>query len=458
MTHDLIVIGGGMAGLPFASKAAYKGLNTALVERELLGGTCLNRGCIPTKSMIACAGVAQIVRRAGEYGVQAGTPHVDLSAVVDRKDRIVTGIRDGAYRGASKNERLTLVEGEARLEGTGRVRVGERLLEAPRIVINVGARPGIPPIDGLSDISFLTSREALELRQLPDHLVVIGGGYVGVEFSQMYARFGSRVTVVQRSGRLVPGEEPEISEALAEAFEEEDITIHTSTEAIRAERTDGGIRVSIRRNGDEEWIEGSHLLVAAGRLPNTTDLGLDAAGVETDEQGFIRVDDRFRTTADGVYAMGDVTGEPMFTHSARDDADLLYRIVVKDDAGATPQGRVVPHAVFTDPEIASVGLTESAARGEGFDVSVNIQDFLGVARAKAAGTTRGLIKLVGDRQSGRLLGGHILGPSAGELIHEITLALMLEARAGDLARMIHVHPTLSEGINAAAGGVHRPAG
>ncbi|MDT8368990.1 MAG: mercuric reductase [Longimicrobiales bacterium] len=457
MTHDLIVIGGGMAGLPLAMKAVHKGFTTALVERELLGGTCLNRGCIPTKAMIACAAVAQTVRRASEYGVRAGKPEVDLGAVVDRKDRIMTGIREGAYRGAEKNEKLTLVEGVARLEGASRVRVGERVLQATRIVVNVGARPGDPKIEGLADLPFLTSREALELRQLPEHLLVIGGGYVGVEFAQMYARFGSRVTVVQRGERLVPGEEPEIGEGLAEVFEDEGITVHTSTEAIRAEATDEGVRVLLRRKGDEIRVDGSHLLVATGRLPNTDDLGLEAAGVATDADGFIRVDGRFQTTADGVHAIGDVTGEPMFTHTARDDADLLYRILMKEDADATADGRVVPHAVFTDPEIASVGLTEAAAREEGFDVSVNVQAFRGVARAKAAGTIAGLIKLVGDRDSGRLLGGHILGPSAGELIHEIALALMLEADAADLARMIHVHPTLSEGLNAAAGGVHRPA-
>ncbi len=457
MRFDLLVIGGGMAGLPFANKAAYKGLRTALVERELLGGTCLNRGCIPTKAMIASAAVAHTVRHAEEYGILTDSPRVDLAAVMHRKDRIVEGIRSGAYRGAEKNEKLTLVEGEARLEGNGRVRVGDRLLEAPRIVINVGARPGMPPIEGLGDVPLLTSREALELRELPEHLLVIGGGYVGVEFAQMYARFGSRVTVVQRSERLVPGEEPEIGEELADVFESEGITVYTSAEAVRVDRREGGVRVRIREESGESELDGSHMLVAAGRTPNTVDLGLEAAGIETDAKGFISVDRLFRTTAEGVWAMGDVTGEPMFTHTARDDADLLYRILLKDDEDASWEGRVVPHAVFTDPEIASVGLTEAEAREAGHDVSVNVQDFRGVARAKAGGTTRGLIKIIGDRASGRLLGGHILGPSAGELIHEIVLALLLGARTNDLARMIHVHPTLSEGINAAAGGVHRPA-
>jgi len=258
--------------------------------------------------------------------------------------------------------------------------------------------------------------------------------------------------------RLVPGEEPEIGEALAEALEEEGIEIRTSAEAYHAEETTSGIGVRIREGGTESTIEGSHLLVATGRVPNTVDLGLDAIGIATDPQAFIPVDGRFRTAAAGVYAIGDVTGEPMFTHSARDDADLLYRILVKDDPDATWEGCVVPHAVFTDPEVASVELTEEEALRLGHEISVSEQDFRGVARARAMGRTGGLIKLVADKSSGRLLGGHILGPSAGELIHEITLALVLGARARDLVRTLHVHPTLSEGINAAAGGVHRPAG
>lgn len=457
MEFDLIVLGGGMAGLPLAAKAAYKGLRTALVERELLGGTCLNRGCIPTKTMIASAGVAHTVRRAAEYGIEAGPPRVDLGAVVERKDEVVEGIRRGAYRGAERNEKLTLVEGEGRLEGAGRVRVGNRVLEAPRIVINVGARPAVPAVEGLDTVPFLTSREALDLREVPAHLVVIGGGYVGVEFAQMYARFGSRVTVLQRGERLVPDEEPEIGTELLEAFESEGIKVLTSTDAVRVARQDGSVLVTYRRGDAEATVAATHLLVAAGRRPNTDGIGLDEAGVVTDERGFISVDGRFRTSAAGVWAIGDVTGTPMFTHTARDDADLLYRILVKDDEAASSDGRVVPHAVFTDPEIASVGLTEAEAREAGHDVSVNVERFRGVARARAAGRTRGFIKIIGDRASGRLLGGHIIGPSAGELIHEIALGLVLGAATADLARMIHVHPTLSEGLNAAAGGVHRPA-
>lgn len=455
---DLIVIGGGMAGLPIANKAAYKGLRTVLVEKELLGGTCLNRGCIPTKTMLHSARVAHLIRRAGDFGLRTSPPEVDLSSIVDRKDAIVEEIRRGSYRQIERNENLRLVEGEARLEGNGRVRVGDRVVEAPTVVINVGARPVVPSIEGLDRTPCLTNREALDLRELPESMIVVGGGYVGVEFAQMFARFGTRVTLIQRNDRLLSEEEPEVGEGLSGIFEEEGITVLTSSEVFKLEPAPEGARAHVRSGGSDSTVDAARVLLAAGRRPNTDALGLDRAGVETDDRGFIRVDSRFRTTADGVLAIGDVTGQPMFTHSARDDADLLYRILLKDDANASTEGRVVPHAVFTDPEVASVGLTEAQARERGHDVAVGRQTFSGVARARATGETHGFIKLVADHDTGRLLGGHILGPSAGELIHEIALALVMGATVDDLGGAIHVHPTLSEGINAAAGGVHRPSG
>lgn len=457
---DLIVIGGGMAGLPLANKAAYKGLRTALVERELLGGTCLNRGCIPTKTMIHSARIVQLVRRADEFGVLASDPQVDLRAVVDRKDTVLEAIRERAYRQVQGNDNLELVEGMGRLEGGGRVRVADRVLEAPAIVVNVGTQPADPGVEGADRTPYLTNREALELRELPESMIVAGGGYVGVEFAQMFARFGARVTVVQRGPRLLTDEEPEIGEELAAVFRDEGIEVLTSAEMWKLEPVADGVRVHVHTgDGDGDAVIGAaRLLLAVGRVPNTDGLGLDRAGVATDDRGFVRVDARFRTTADGIFAIGDVTGQPMFTHSARDDADLLYRGLVKNDAGASTRGRVVPHAVFTDPEVGSVGLTEAAARARGREILVGRQDFAGVARARATGETRGFIKLVADADSRRLLGGHILGPSAGELIHEIALAISLDATVEDVARTLHVHPTLSEGVNAAAGGVHRPAG
>lgn len=455
---DLIVIGGGMAGLPIANKAAYKGLRTVLVEKETLGGTCLNRGCIPTKTMIHSARVAHLVRRAGDFGVQTSEPDVDLGAVVDRKNEVVEGIRKGSYRQVRDNENLELIEGEARFEPDGAVRVGHRVIRAPKVIVNVGARPGVPDIAGLDRTPYVTSRQALDVRDLPESLIVIGGGFVGIELAQMFARFGTQVTVFQRSERILPREEPEIGDALREILEEEGLRIRTGADVQEVEPLDGGVRVRFRTDDDVEEIDGHLLLVAAGRTPNTDALGLDGPGVDVDAQGFIRVDSRFRTTAEGIYAIGDVTGRPMFTHSARDDADLLYRILIKDDADASTNGRVVPHAVFTDPEVASVGLTEEEAREQGHEVAVGRQDFSAVARARAMGETRGIIKLVVDADSRRLLGAHILGPSAGELIHELALGLVLDVTVADVARTLHVHPTLAEGINAAAGGVHRPAG
>ncbi|MGK7312342.1 MAG: dihydrolipoyl dehydrogenase [Candidatus Longimicrobiales bacterium M2_2A_002] len=455
---DLVVIGGGMAGLPIANKAAYKGLRTVLVEKETLGGTCLNRGCIPTKTMIHSARVAHLVRRAGDFGVRTSAPDVDLGAVVDRKNEVVERIRNGSYRQVRNNENLELIEGEARFEPDGAVRVGGRVTRAPKVIVNVGARPAVPDIAGLDRTPYLTSRQVLDLRELPESLIVIGGGFVGIELAQMFARFGTRVTVLQRNERILPREEPEIGDALREILEEEGLSIRTEADVREVEPLDDGVRVRFRTADDVKEIDGHRLLVAAGRTPNTDALGLNGPGADVDDRGFIRVNSRFRTTAEGIYAIGDVTGRPMFTHSARDDADVLYRILVKDDTDASTDGRVVPHAVFTDPEVASVGLTEEEARQQGHEVAVGRQDFSGVARAWAMGETQGFIKLVAEADSKRLLGAHILGPSAGELIHELALGLVLDVTVDDVARTLHVHPTLAEGINAAAGGVHRPAG
>jgi mercury(II) reductase len=455
---NLIVIGGGMAGLPIANKAAYKGLRTVLVEKETLGGTCLNRGCIPTKTMIHSARIAHLVRRAGDFGVRTTEPDVDLGAIVDRKNEVVEGIRNGSYRQVRNNENLELIEGEARFEPDGGVRVGDRVLRAPKVIINVGARPAIPDITGLDRTPYLTSREALDIRDLPESLIVVGGGFVGIELAQMFARFGARVTVLQRNERILPREEPEIGDALRESLQEEGLVVRTEADVQEVEPLDDGVRVRFRTAHDMEEINGDRLLVTVGRTPNTDPLGLSGPGVDVDDQGFIQVDSRFRTTAEGIYAIGDVTGRPMFTHSARDDADLLYRILIKDDADASTDGRVVPHAVFTDPEVASVGLTEAEARQKGYEVAVGRQDFSGVARAMAMGEAQGFIKLVAEAGSKQLLGAHILGPSAGELIHELALGLVMEISVDDVARTLHVHPTLAEGVNAAAGGVHRPAG
>jgi pyruvate/2-oxoglutarate dehydrogenase complex dihydrolipoamide dehydrogenase (E3) component len=452
---DTLVVGGGMAGLPLALRAARHG-TTAFVERELLGGTCLNRGCIPTKTMIASAKVAQQVRRAAEFGVHAGGLRVDLGEVADRRDALVDDIRSGSYRAVSRSGDLELLEGHGRFVGPRRLQVGETTIEADRIFLNTGTRDALPAIEGLDRVEYLTSRSILELRELPEHLLVVGGGFIGVEFAQMFARFGARVTVVQRAPRLLPGEEPAVSQVVADAFAAEGIDVLVGTACVAAESVDGNVQITCQ-GGETTELVGSHLLLATGRAPNTDDLGLEHLDVEVDDDGYLDVDGRLRTGADDVWALGDLRGRDMFTHTARDDAEVAYRSVFKgQDVSITD--RVVPHAVFVDPEVASVGLTERQARLAGHDVAVGTQGFSGVARAKAIGETRGSITFVADATTDAVLGCHIVGPEAGNLIHEAVIAMVGSVSYRDIGRAIHIHPTLAEGVNAAAGGVHRPAG
>jgi pyruvate/2-oxoglutarate dehydrogenase complex dihydrolipoamide dehydrogenase (E3) component len=453
--YDTVVIGGGMAGLPMALRAARHG-RVAFVEKELLGGTCLNRGCIPTKTMIASAEVAHQVRRATEFGIRVGAPAVDLAAVVARKDKTVSSIRDGSYRAVEKAETLDFYPVEGRFVGPRRLQVEHTEVEADRIFLVTGTRTSTPPIDGLADVPYYTSRTLLELTELPEHLIVVGGGYIGCEFAQMFRRFGSRVTIIQRSPRLLPGEDPDISAAVTDGFLADGIDVRTDTTCGAVAGRAGDIRTGCSGENAGE-VRGSHLLIAAGRTPNSDRVGLEHLGLEPDPAGFLPVDGALRTSAEDVWALGDLRGGDMFTHTARDDADVAYRTAFRDQPRSITR-RIVPHAVFVDPEVGAVGLTEPEARAAGYDVIVGRQDFTGVAKARAIGNTRGLIKFVVDAGTDRILGCHIAGPDAGNLVHEAVIAMNTHARYTDLAQAMHIHPTLAEGVNSAAGGVHRPAG
>jgi dihydrolipoamide dehydrogenase len=447
-----------MAGLPVGIKAAHRGTNTALVERDLLGGTCLNRGCIPTKTMIRSAEVANLIDRANEFGIErTGEAHTNMDWVVERQHEVVESIRDGAYDNVEDTENLDLVEGHGSFESPTELAVGDRVLSADNIVVNTGARPVEPPIEGIDDVETLDSTSALELSAVPDHLVVVGGGYVGCEYAQMYARFGADVTLVQRNQRLLPDEDPDVSDVIQSAFESEGIDVRTDASVEALASTEGSIEVTVTTADDETAvIDASHVLIATGRQPNSDRIGVAAAGVDTDDDGFIEVDEQFQTTADSVWALGDVIGGPMFTHSARDDADLLYRHLVKDEE-IDAHDRIVPHAVFTDPQVGRVGLTEAQAREQGYEVAVGRSQYAEQGKPKALGEPEGFVKIVSDGDTGEILGGHIVGEAGADLVHEIVVAMKLGGTAADIADTIHVHPTLPEVVNSAAGGVHKPS-
>ena len=456
-TYDLIVLGGGMAGLPVSIKGTRSGLKTALIEDGYLGGTCLNRGCIPTKTMIRSAEVANLVNRAEEFGIEVdGEAHTDMKAVVERKQRILESIRKGAYNNVENTENLDLVEGRGVFESPTEVAVGDRVLTADTIVVNTGARPAKPPIEGLEEVPTLDSTSAIELTEVPRHLAVVGGGYVGCEYAQMYERFGAAVTMFQRGDRLLLQEDPGVSHVIQEVFESEGIDVRTNATVERLESTESGIEVFATEDGETTTVEASHVLIAAGRQPNSDTIGLDKVGVETDERGFVEVDEQFQTTADSIWALGDVVGGPMFTHSARDDADLLYRHLMKDET-VNAHDRLVPHAVFTDPQVGRVGLTEEQAREAGYEVAVGRADYADQGKPNALGETEGFVKIITDAETSDILGGHIVGEQGADLIHEIVLTMKLGGTAQDIAETIHIHPTLPEVVNSAAGGVHKPS-
>lgn len=455
--YDAVVIGGGMAGLPLALKLGFKGRSVALIERDQLGGTCLNRGCIPTKTLIASARVAHLAREAAHWGVHAGPVRVKLPEVMRRKDDLVTSVRQGAETNVEKNPNVTLIRGEARFTGPHTLEVNGEAIEAAQVFINTGTRPAMPGIAGLGGVPFLDSTSALHLTALPEHLLVVGGGYIGVEYAQMYRRFGSEVTLVQRGPHLLSDEDEDIARALEHALTREGITVLTGTAATAVTGAEGQLRLTVRIDGAEHILEGSHLLIAGGRQPNTDGLSLEAAGIAVDAQGFIPVNDRLETEVPRIWALGDVRGGPMFTHTARDDARVVYENVTKN-AGLSIRDRVVPYAVFSDPQLGRVGLTEGGARQLGYRVKVGRYDGHKIAKARAMGETAGFIKIVADADTGRLLGAAVLLAEGAEIVHELIAAMHLEAKYTDLQDMLHIHPTLAEGLSSALGGVHAEEG
>ena len=450
--YDAVVIGAGQAGVPLSQALAGSGRSTALIEREHVGGTCINVGCTPTKTMVASAKTAYIDRRSAEYGVHNGPVFVDMREVRGRKRAMVDSFRASNLRRIEAAEGLDLISGEASFTGPRTLAVrtndGEVLeLVAENVFINAGARPANPPIEGLDEVPALNSTSVMELGELPEHLLVLGGSYVGLEFAQMFRRFGSKVTVVQRSGQLMGREDADIAEAVTEILREDGIEVLLGTQTRRAEQDGAGkIVLTVDTSEGERTISGSHLLVAAGRPPNTETLNLGAAGIETDKRGFIEANQRLETSAPGVYALGDVKGGPAFTHISYDDFRII-RTNLLEGGNATITNRQVPYTMFIDPQLGRVGLTEQEARDQGLDVLVAKIPMSYVSRAVELGETRGLMKAVVDAESGQILGCAVLGIEGGEIMAMIQISMLGEMPYTALRDAVFAHPTLAESLN-----------
>jgi pyruvate/2-oxoglutarate dehydrogenase complex dihydrolipoamide dehydrogenase (E3) component len=443
---DVLVLGSGQAGVPLAARLAAAGRRVALVERGDLGGTCVNAGCTPTKTLLASARAAHVARTAGRLGIRAGQVAVDLGAVMDRKEAVVARWRDGVRRRLeAAAPRLRVVHGAARFVGPREVEAAGERLAAPVVIVNVGARPAVPPVAGLDRVPFLTSTGALALRALPAHLVVLGGGYVGCELGQLFRRLGADVTVIDPSPHLLAREDEPVSAALEDVFRREGIRLALGAPAEAVEGGAGAVRVRLAGGA---VVEGSHLLVATGRRPNTDDLGCDAAGVALDRRGFVEVDARYRTSAEGVYAVGDVTGGPQFTHSSWDDHRILFDLLL-GRGRRTRDDRLAPHVVFTDPQVGVVGLSEREARSRAVPFELASLPYSAVARAVEVDEPDGVVRVLVDPRDDRILGAAVVGAEGGELVHVVAALMQAGASARALVDMEMAHPTFCEGLQSA---------
>jgi pyruvate/2-oxoglutarate dehydrogenase complex dihydrolipoamide dehydrogenase (E3) component len=449
--YDAIVIGTSQGGRFLPLELAKAGQKVALVERDQLGGVCVNTGCTPTKTMVASARLAYQARRAAEYGLRVGPVSVDMAAVRERKRAMVAGAREN-YASRLSQDGLNVIEGEAHFTGPKTVEIaltdgGMRQISAPVIVIDTGTRPKPLAVPGAVDVPVLDSTAIMELDELPEHLIILGGGYIGLEFGQMFRRFGSEVTIVQRAARLLKIEDEDVSDEVTAIFREEGITVLTSSTPVGVEPADGGrLRLTVRTEGGERQVEGSHLLSATGRIPNTEALAPEAAGVRLDDRGFIEVDEHLETSVPGVYAMGDVKGGPAFTHVSYDDYRILHANLIGHEKAST-RDRVVPYTVFIDPQLGRAGMTEREARTQGRAIRVAKLPMSAVVRAIETGETRGFMKVIVDADSGQILGCAVLGAEGGEIMTMLQVGMLGRLTYTAMANAIFTHPLLAEGLN-----------
>jgi len=441
---DSIIIGAGQAGPSLAGRLTQSGQNIAFIERSLFGGTCVNTGCIPTKTLVASAYAAHMARRDADFGVHIeGAIKIDMKAVKARKESILAKSRDGIENWLRHMENCTVFHEQARFLSSYEVQAGSETITAKQIFINVGGRAHVPKMPGIGQITYLTNTSILNLEELPEHLVVVGGSYIGLEFAQMFRRFGSEVTVVEMGSRLVQHEDEDVSAAIKEILEAEGIHLRLNAECIAFEAADKGAYVHVSCDDGEPKVHGSHVLLAVGRIPNTDDLGLQAAGIVTDERGYIVVDDQLRTNVEGIWAMGDCNGRGGFTHTSYNDFEIVAANLLDNDPRRVSD-RIHAHALYTDPPLGQVGMTETQVRQSGKPALIGTRPMTKVGRAVEKGETQGFMKVLVDAESKKILGASILGTGGDEAIHCI-LDVMYSGRPyTTIQRAMHIHPTVSE--------------
>jgi pyruvate/2-oxoglutarate dehydrogenase complex dihydrolipoamide dehydrogenase (E3) component len=442
--YDAIIIGTGQAGPALARRLAAAGWKVAIVERKLFGGTCVNTGCTPTKTLVASAYAAHLARRAADYGVTvAGTVAVDMKAVKARKDAVVDASRNGLERSLKSLKGCTVYQRHARFVGPKELKVGNEVLRADKIFINVGGRALVPPIRGLDQVPYLTNSSMMDVDFLPPHLVVLGGSYVGLEFAQIYRRFGSEVTVVELGPRLIAREDEDVSHAIADILKDESIDIRLNSKVVEVAKQGNNIAVTVETAGANSQIVGSHLLLAIGRRPNTDDLGLDKAGIATDPHGYIQVDDQLRTNMPGIWALGDCNGRGAFTHTAWNDFEIVAANLLDNDARRVGD-RINAYALYTDPPLGRAGMTAAEVRKSGRPALIATMAMEDVSRAYERGETKGFMKILVDQESKQILGASLLGLAGDEVIHCILDLMYAKAPATVMQRAMHIHPTVSE--------------
>jgi pyruvate/2-oxoglutarate dehydrogenase complex dihydrolipoamide dehydrogenase (E3) component len=440
---DAIVIGAGQAAPALCARLDREGLRTALIERKLLGGTCVNTGCIPTKTLVASARAIHTASRGGEYGFSVGRVEIDMRAVKARKDAVVKHSSDGLAAWLRGMKNVTLVLGQARFTAPRTVAVGGRELQAPKVFVNVGGRALVPELPGVRDVPYLTNSTMMDVDFVPEHLLIVGGSYIGLEFAQMYRRFGSRVTVVERAPKLLPREDEDVAAEIRAILEREGVEIRTAAECMALRRTGERVSVEMECREGAPIAEGSHLLLAVGRRANTDDLGLAEAKIEADERGYIKVDDQCRTSADGVWALGDCNGRGAFTHTSYNDYEIVAANLF-DRESRRISDRIPTYALFIDPPLGRAGMTEAEARKAAKQVLLGKMPMKRIGRAREAGETQGFMKVLVDADSKALLGAAILGLNGDEVVHSLLDVMYAKRPYTTIQRAVHIHPTVSE--------------